>query len=126
DDSMPFMLDQSTSPFEIRKKHIGHEASVRGVALLYYFVSVFIGLTGLLSLVFVFVPVLGEASRLRFVIIAAFLIGLAALYATLARGIRRLKPWSRTPSTVLACIGLLGFLLGTLINGYILYLLHSE
>ena len=117
------MHGQSASPFEIRKEHIGHEASIRGVALLYYFVSVFIGLG---SLGFLFLAVSQETSRLRFLILTAFLLGLAVLYAVLARGIRRLKPWSRTPATVLACIGLLGFPLGTLINGYILYLLHSE
>ena len=36
------MLDQSATSFEIRKEHIAHEASVRGVGLLYYFISVFL------------------------------------------------------------------------------------
>ena len=41
------------------------------------------------------------------------------------RGLRRLESWARTVSAILCGIGLLGFPVGTLINGYILYLLWS-
>ena len=39
--------------------------------------------------------------------------------------IRRLRKWSRVVATIFACIGLLGFPVGTLISAYILYLLLS-
>ena len=42
------------------------------------------------------------------------------------RGFRRLKRWVRIPATILSGLGLLGFPLGTLINGYILYLVWSQ
>jgi len=38
-------------------------------------------------------------------------------------GVRALRSWGRTVGCVLSAIGLLGFPIGTLINGYILYLL---
>jgi hypothetical protein len=34
-----------------------------------------------------------------------------------------LKPWVRIPAIILAALGLLGFPVGTIINGYVLYLL---
>ncbi len=43
-----------------------------------------------------------------------------------ARGVRKLAPWARITTIVLAAIGLLGFPVGTLINGYILYLMLSK
>ncbi len=40
--------------------------------------------------------------------------------------LRALKPTARIPAGVLAAIGLLEFPVGTLINGYFLYLLFSK
>ena len=40
-----------------------------------------------------------------------------------AHGLRRLQPWSRISSGIIAALGLLAFPVGTLINAYILYLL---
>jgi hypothetical protein len=40
--------------------------------------------------------------------------------------LRRLKPGARTPAIVMSGLGLLAFPLGTLINGYILWLLLSR
>ncbi|MEJ1963822.1 MAG: hypothetical protein WDO56_20595 [Gammaproteobacteria bacterium] len=42
------------------------------------------------------------------------------------RGLRKLRPWARITTLVLSGIGLLGFPVGTLINGYILYLLLAK
>jgi hypothetical protein len=120
---MPLMPNQSATPIEIRKAHIEHETSLRGMALLYYFAALFIGIGGLL---FCFERGTAGESRLSSLILGFVLIAIATLYAVFGRAIRRLEPWSRTPATVLACLGLLGFPLGTAINGYILYLLHSN
>ena len=54
---------------------------------------------------------------------ATFYLALGALSIVVARGIRQLKPWARITSIVLSIVGLIGFPVGTLINGYILYLL---
>lgn len=96
----------------IRQDHISVEASLRSVGLLYYLgtiglivsgLAMFAGLVqyGLISLVF----------------------GVAM--GVIGYGLRALKPWVRTPAIILAAIGLLGFPVGTLINGYVLYLLFS-
>ena len=44
----------------------------------------------------------------------------------MGRGFRKLKAWIKIPGSIFAALGLLGFPLGTLINGYILYLIHSK
>src|SRR4030095_8127226 len=41
-------------------------------------------------------------------------------------GLRRLRRWARIPTGILSGIGLLGFPIGTIINGYILYLIFSQ
>jgi len=41
-------------------------------------------------------------------------------------GLRRLKKWTRIPTGILSGIGLFGFPLGTIINGYILFLIFSQ
>lgn len=54
------------------------------------------------------------------------LAALAALYYCIGMGLRRLDPKVRTVSMIMTGFGLLGFPIGTLISGYILYLLASE
>jgi hypothetical protein len=59
-------------------------------------------------------------------LVAILLLGLAAVQIWTGLGLRRLQRWARIPSGILSGLGLLGFPLGTLINGYILYLLFSK
>jgi len=40
--------------------------------------------------------------------------------------VRALRPWGRIVGCILSAIGLIGFPIGTLINGYILYLFLSK
>jgi hypothetical protein len=58
--------------------------------------------------------------------VVAFMLVLSAVQLWTANGLRRLQHWARIPSGILSGFGLLGFPIGTLINGYILYLLFSE
>ncbi len=51
---------------------------------------------------------------------------LGAVFFLLGRGLRRLRRGVRGPTIALAGLGLLGFPLGTLINGYILWLMLSK
>jgi hypothetical protein len=51
-------------------------------------------------------------------------LGVGTLYA--GWGVRALRAWGRILGGVLSAIGLLGFPIGTLINGYILYLFLSK
>jgi len=63
---------------------------------------------------------------------ASFFIGMLVFYLIfgiiailIGRGFRKLKPWVRIPGTIFAALGLLSIPIGTLINGYILYLMFS-
>ena len=50
----------------------------------------------------------------------------AALLGATGFGLRQQKPWSRIIATVGSVISLIGFPMGTIIGGYILYLLWGE
>jgi len=103
---------------QLRKEHISHEASVKSIGLLY-----FLGAAFLLLAAVGFTAAPSARSGLA---IAALFVGLAALQIWTGVGLRRLRPWARIPSGILSGVGLLAFPIGTLINGYILYLLFSK
>ena len=106
---------------EIRTEHVKHEASVKSVGTLYYIGGVILALS---SLGLVASGVLSQGTSLMFMLVALYgVFAIASL--VLGYGLRRLAPWARIPTVIVACIGLLGFPLGTLINGYILYLVLS-
>jgi hypothetical protein len=103
----------------VRREHIKHEASIRSVGVLYYIGGALMAVAAIFFVVGINQITLGW--------------GLASIYAILAlfsiavgHQLRALKPWARIASIVLSVIGLLGFPIGTLINGYILYLLLSQ
>lgn len=103
----------------IRRAHINHEASIRSAGLLYY-------LNGGLTLVGAASIAVGGLSDLREAVPAAMLGVLAVGLAFVGWGVRKLRAWARTIGCVLSGIGLIGFPIGTLVNGYILYLLLSK
>ena len=94
----------------VRQDHISVEASLRSVGLLYYLGTVGLIVSGLVMF----------AGPLQFGLIS-LVFGVAM--GVIGYGLRTLKTWVRIPAIVLAAIGLLGFPVGTLINGYVLYLL---
>ena len=106
----------------IRREHIKHEAAVRSIGTLYY-------IGGGLSLMAAFAFFLGSLGQPDVVAITLVLgivyLVLGVVLPVVAHGIRRLKPAARIASIVLSIVGLIGFPLGTLISGYILYLLCS-
>jgi hypothetical protein len=105
----------------LRRAYLTHEASVRSVRLLYYLG--FWGIAMIAVVLFSIAVAEGEDE----VAAALVLLGpLAALYFYIARGLDGLKPWARNVATIFSVIGLLSFPLGTLLNGYILYLFYSE
>jgi hypothetical protein len=107
----------------IRRAHIGHEASIKSIGILYYLTAslMIVGtVTALFSAWTTSKNVMGMVA-----ILALFGL-LSALFFVIGRGLRTLKPWVRVPTTVLAALGLLGFPIGTLLNAYILWLTHSK
>ena len=125
---------------EIRRRHLKHEASVRSIGTLYYISAAFWGVAtifvavfhvGVLTLVALRAEAAGRPPMdpigllLMFVGLALYCV-LAVVSYFLGRGLRRLNPRMRMPVGILSAIGLLAFPLGTMINGYILYLLFCE
>ncbi|HWH68961.1 MAG TPA: DUF4339 domain-containing protein [Candidatus Sulfotelmatobacter sp.] len=103
---------------QIRKDHIKHEASIKSVGVLYFLGATIL----LLASVGMFVP----SGKAEAPWMGVLFLGLSAVQIWAGLGLRRLQPWARIPSGILSGVGLLGFPLGTLINGYILYLLFSK
>ncbi|MEN9573473.1 MAG: hypothetical protein RL514_1328 [Verrucomicrobiota bacterium] len=111
----------------VRNEHLKHEASIRSVGSLYYvggvavvFAAIALFITGLTA------DRNSPEAGIGVILGGGFLGFLGALQLWTAHGLRCLKPSARTPATLFSCLGLLGFPIGTLINGYILYLLHSK
>ena len=109
---------------EIRRKYLSHETAIKSVGSLYYLGGFFsaIGLVGLLWFLFGSSKTPDDEALGSMVILAVFCVPLLWL----ARGLRKLRPWARIPTAILAGIGLLGFPFGTLINGYIMWLVLSK
>lgn len=114
-------VTESNSEAEaIRREHIKHEASIRAVGLLYY-----IGGGSLLIVGTAFLTAMraGPVSSELLPIIGPIYLVLGLLTLVVAYGLRTFRPWARLIGIVLACIGLIGFPVGTLINAYVLWLL---
>ncbi|QDV43379.1 hypothetical protein Enr13x_32350 [Stieleria neptunia] len=115
-----------------RRKYLSHEASIKSIGLLYI-------IPGVLMLLF-FVVMAGVAAVSLLVdgngmqgmgLVEAALVvglygGLGSVQIYTGLGLRRFKIAARRLATVFSVIGLLIFPFGTLINGYILYLLQSQ
>ena len=115
-------LTTDSAAEETRKKHLSHESSVKSVGSLYLIGGTFVLIAGI-------GVVLGASSGGRAVegvLLGAFFLVLGGMQLWVGLAIRRLKSWARIPVGILSGIGLLGFPIGTLINGYILYLVFSE
>lgn len=104
-----------------REEYINHEASIRSVGLLYYLAAVG-GLLGGIGML-VAAPASEESVMVG---IAVVYLALGVVMAFVGRGVRKLRRWVKIPVGFLSAIGLLGIPIGTLINGYILYLVFGK
>jgi hypothetical protein len=113
-------MSPTQNAVEIRRANLGHEAAIKSVGILYYIASV-------LS----FIAAVGspfdthEKPHLR-IIIGILMALLSYAYWKLGEWFRGLNAKARTPGTILACFGLLGVPLGTVISAYVLYLINSR
>ncbi|HAV64940.1 MAG TPA: hypothetical protein DCY13_21535 [Verrucomicrobiales bacterium] len=114
---------------QIRQDHINHEASVKAVGILYLIGGTF-GLIGSLGLfVMLSSTTTGDGPAESVVFtggVAAVLLVFCGVQFAAGLGLRRLRNWARIVAAILSALGLLSFPVGTLINGYILYLLLSK
>ena len=101
---------------QIRKELLSHEASVKSVGTLYLLGGLLVLLLSVSSMI---------AAR-RSITMGVLLLALGAAQLYVAFGLSRLKRWARVPTGIISGLGLLAFPLGTLINGYILYLIFSR
>lgn len=109
---------EATEGEVIRQKHLSHEASVKSVGSLYL-------IGGVGCIVFSIYSTLGAAVLQANPVFSAVLAGFGIAQCLVALGLRRFRGWARYLTGLLSGIGLLGFPIGTIINGYILYLLFS-
>ena len=108
----------------IRRAHLSHEASLRGVGSLWVLGG---GMTLLTAAWLIGGPFLRETAdgAAGMVVVVFFsLMGLASLWCGL--DLRRLKPRARIGGTILAALSLLWIPMGTLLGFYALYLLHAK
>jgi len=103
----------------VRQAHISHEASIKAVGFLYYLGAAIAVIFGVGSLA-------GMASGGEAAGLAAFMLAFGVAGLFVGWGVRGLRRWGQVAGCVLAVFGLLGFPVGTLINGYILYLFLSK
>lgn len=123
-------ISMSASPFAaedvetVRQTYLKHEASVRSVGTLYYIGGAMLGFVALAMLIqTVTFSTMRSADVGMLLVLGLFYVGLAVLSFILGAGLRRLDARVRIPTIVLSAIGLLWVPIGTIINGYILYLL---
>jgi hypothetical protein len=116
----PPVFYENESPEMLRKKYLNHEAAVRSIGTLYYLGAVVLIFAGVFSLI------AKPPSPSLHAAVGIFIIMLAIGYFYVGRGFRLLDPKIKVIGTILAAIGLLSFPIGTLINAYVLYLIHSQ
>jgi hypothetical protein len=111
----------------IRRELISHEASVKSIGALYIFGAV-VGVGIGVVLLAMSISAAGQNGQVDGggLLLSAGLMALIAFQGFVGIGLRQLRSWTRIPVGILSGIGLLGFPIGTLINGHILYLVFSE
>jgi hypothetical protein len=117
---------QSTEAEAIRNEHLSHEASLKAVGALYYLSAAMLIIGGVSLVVG---PGGDDAARggaMQGPIAGGLLLLLAVGAGALGFGLRRLKSWTRIPAAIFSGLGMLNIPIGTLINGYILYLILSR
>lgn len=113
--------DAVSKAVEIREAHLSHEASVRAFGILYYLAGMMFGLGGLGQLILA-----TEQFETSLFAMGAGIILIGVIYLWIGYGLRRLRSKVRHIAGFFAVIGLLGFPIGTIINGYLLYLLYAK
>ncbi len=110
---------------EIRNQYLNHEASLRSIGLLYYFMGTTVLIAVFMFLFSLFSPT--ESPRNDIPLWGTALMALLSLiYLWLGRGFRTLNSKIKIPATIVAILGLISIPIGTLIGGYILYLIYSS
>lgn len=124
-DILPGSADVPEDAEAIRRELLNHETSIRGIGSLYLLGAVGCGFGMVSVLILALTQFSAETTPLMLGGGLFYgLMGWISYY--LGRGLRRLDEKVLIGTTIMAVIGLLGIPIGTLINIYVLYLLHSQ
>lgn len=111
----------------IRKEHLYTEVSIQAVGRLYLLGCVLIMISAASIFAVSLAPIRDGTSNLMSLIPYALgMLGVGVAYGAAWFGLRKFKPWARIVATIVAVIGLIGFPIGTIISGYILYLMWNK
>lgn len=115
---------------QIRRDNLSREASIQSIGSLYVLGALVMTLatgSALVTLVFATVSADVVSGGGGFVgITSIFYVAMTAAFWWIGLGLRRLNPAVRIWAIILSAIGLLGFPIGTLINGYVLWLVSGR
>lgn len=106
-----------------RKENINHEAAIRSIGILYYVATIGLVVAAVAQVLVLFAD--NKSAGIEWLLLAGFFGVMAAIYYWIGSGLRTLRSNVRIVAGIFAALGLLSFPVGTLINGYILYLLFS-
>jgi hypothetical protein len=95
----------------LRREHIGTEATIKSVGLLYY-----LGALGMLLMALSSAFASDMSLDAPVLVVVAVVAVLGVGYFFIGYGLRRLRGWARIPTIILSILGLLAFPIGTLIN----------
>ena len=104
----------------IRQHHLRHEIQIKSIGALYYFAGTMFFLAGLSLL---FVRSQTQHALLSMELIVGYTVS-GPIFLVVGYGFRRLRPWVRIPGSIFSAIGLFAIPVGTVINLWILYLMH--
>ncbi|MFA6960496.1 MAG: hypothetical protein WC205_07090 [Opitutaceae bacterium] len=108
----------STSQAEtIRSEHLRHETTINMIGQLYYVGAAFLVIAAVVSVV------QKHETAGQFAIMLGLL---AAGFAFAGYMLRRLDARARYCATLMAVLGLVAFPIGTVLNAYVLYLIHVK
>lgn len=105
----------------LRREHLRHEALLRSVGTVYY-ISAGLALTGAAMVAIRMMLGGGEVDDDPPGALIAFLLLMSSALVIVGRGVRDLARWARVPVVVLSAVGLLAVPIGTLIHGFVLWL----
>jgi hypothetical protein len=115
------IIPEDSEQQKIRLEHLGHEASIKSVGMIFYLIAIPLGLSAA-SYAFI-INVGGRAGEM---LLAVALIVLTLILIWTAVQLRRLNPGARIPATLFSIVGLAGFPIVTVIGLYSLYVIHCK
>ncbi len=107
----------------LRREYLNHEASIQSVGILYYLGFGMLVITFITMVVASVESESGSDTPVAAVLLGGGLVCFIALW--IGRSLRKLKTQARVPVLLTSLAGLINFPVGTLINGYILWLVFS-